>query len=54
MAQMTGGVQVTARGGGNYQEINDALRTYMERQEKPIEEVSSPCRQRGAASYPMG
>ena len=29
-----------AQGGGNYQTmLNDALRTYMERQEQPLEEV---------------
>jgi uncharacterized protein (DUF4415 family) len=32
--------KVEEQGGGNYQSmLNDALRTYMERQEKPIEEV---------------
>ncbi|WDN90025.1 hypothetical protein BuS5_02995 [Desulfosarcina sp. BuS5] len=32
--------KVEEQGGGNYQTmLNDALRTYMERQEKPIEEV---------------
>ena len=32
--------KVEAQGGGNYQTmLNDALRTYMERQEKPIEDV---------------
>jgi uncharacterized protein (DUF4415 family) len=32
--------KVEEQGGGNYQTmLNDALRTYMERQEKPLEEV---------------
>ena len=32
--------KVEEQGGGNYQTmLNNALRTYMERQEKPIEEV---------------
>jgi uncharacterized protein (DUF4415 family) len=32
--------KVEKQGGGNYQTmLNDALRTYMESQEKPIEEV---------------
>ena len=32
--------KVEEQGGGNYQTmLNDALRTYMERQEKPIEDV---------------
>ncbi len=32
--------KVEEQGGGNYQTmLNDALRTYMERQDKPIEEV---------------
>jgi len=32
--------KVEEQGGGNYQTmLNDALRTYIERQEKPIEEV---------------
>jgi len=32
--------KVEEQGGGNYQSmLNDALRTYMERQEQPIEEV---------------
>ncbi len=32
--------KVEKQGGGNYQSmLNDALRTYMERQEQPIEEV---------------
>lgn len=32
--------KVEERGGGNYQSmLNDALRTYMERQEQSIEEV---------------
>jgi uncharacterized protein (DUF4415 family) len=32
--------KVEAQGGGNYQTmLNDALRTYMERQEQPLEEV---------------
>jgi len=32
--------KVEKQGGGNYQTmLNDALRTYMERQEKPIEDV---------------
>ena len=32
--------RVEAQGGGNYQTmLNDALRTYMERQEQPLEEV---------------
>jgi uncharacterized protein (DUF4415 family) len=32
--------KVEEQGGGNYQTmLNDALRTYMERQEKPIEEI---------------
>ena len=32
--------KVEEQGGGNYQTmLNDALRTYMERQDQPIEEV---------------
>ena len=32
--------KVEEQGGGNYQTmLNDALRTYIERQDKPIEEV---------------
>jgi uncharacterized protein (DUF4415 family) len=32
--------KVEEQGGGNYQSmLNDALRTYMERQEQPLEEV---------------
>jgi uncharacterized protein (DUF4415 family) len=32
--------KVEKQGGGNYQTmLNDALRTYMERQEQPLEEV---------------
>ena len=32
--------RVEEQGGGNYQTmLNDALRTYMERQEQPLEEV---------------
>ena len=32
--------KVEEQGGGSYQTmLNDALRTYMERQEKPLEEV---------------
>ena len=32
--------KVEEQGGGNYQTmLNDALRTYMEHQEKPLEEV---------------
>ena len=32
--------KVEEQGGGNYQSmLNDALRTYIERQEQPIEEV---------------
>lgn len=32
--------KVEEQGGGNYQTmLNDALRTYVERQEKPLEEV---------------
>ncbi len=32
--------KVEEQGGGNYQTmLNDALRTYMERQEQPLEEV---------------
>jgi uncharacterized protein (DUF4415 family) len=32
--------KVEEQGGGNYQSmLNDALRTYMERREQPIEEV---------------
>ena len=32
--------QVEQQGGGNYQTmLNDALRTYMERQEQPLEDV---------------
>jgi uncharacterized protein (DUF4415 family) len=32
--------KVEKQGGGNYQTmLNDALRTYMERQEKPIEDI---------------
>jgi uncharacterized protein (DUF4415 family) len=32
--------KVEAQGGGNYQTmLNDALRTYIERQEQPLEEV---------------
>ena len=32
--------RVEAQGGGNYQTmLNDALRTYIERQEQPLEEV---------------
>ncbi len=32
--------KVEEQGGGNYQSmLNDALRTYMERQEQPIEEI---------------
>ena len=32
--------KVEEQGGGSYQTmLNDALRTYMERQEKPIEEI---------------
>ena len=32
--------KVEEQGGGNYQTmLNDALRTYMERQEKPLEEI---------------
>ena len=32
--------KVEEQGGGNYQTmLNDALRTYMERQEQPIEDV---------------
>lgn len=32
--------KVVEQGGGNYQSLlNDALRTYMERQEQPFEEV---------------
>jgi uncharacterized protein (DUF4415 family) len=32
--------KVEKQGGGNYQSmLNDALRTYMERQEQPLEEV---------------
>ena len=32
--------KVEEQGGGNYQTmLNDALRTYIERQEKPIEDV---------------
>ena len=32
--------KVEKQGGGNYQTmLNDALRTYMERQEQPLEEI---------------
>ena len=42
--------KVEEQGGGNYQTmLNDALRTYMGRQEQPLEE----CRPRGVAYSPI-